>query len=378
MIDIALLRLLIIGAALSVAPFIAWRNATVWWRNVHPVQGGVDVYISLFHHAYLPMPSRSQRGWRRNGLGVGGASEQEGFIAHLKELRWNLLRVLQWVIAAFILLPGIEGIFAVATDPDCRGLTCWGLFFFKGAGNIYVHLAAPLLDSLPESSSLIAVGTASPVIVPMKAAFFAAVCIMMPYILYEMWSFVAPGLYDNEKGLVLPLIMSGAALFYAGILFAYFLVFKIIFGIIAEVAPEAINWTPDIDDLFGFMLMMFLAFGLVFEVPVAMFVLVRAGVVELEAVRKARPRVIVGIFIVAAIVTPPDVLSQFLLALPCWLLYEVGLIALNPKGWWKGVKEFVSKLIRAVRYLPQFLVFVFRSRKKRKKIEKPQGGGEGK
>ena len=324
MTDFSLLRLLTIGAVLSVAPFVRWHNVRFWWRNVHPVQSRVDVYISLFHHACLPTVSRSRLGWLKDG--PGGEAEQDGFIAHLIELRRHLLRVSRWVVAVFVLLPGIEGVLAVATDPDCHDdLACWGLFALKGAGNIYVHLAAPLLDSLPESGSLIAVGTAAPVLVPMKAAFFAAICVTMPYILYEVWSFVAPGLYDNEKGLALPLLMSSVALFYAGILFAYLLVFKAVFVVFAAVAPDAIQWTPDINDLLGFMLLLFFAFGLAFEVPVAVFILVRAGVVELKALREARPHVIVGAFIVAAFVTPPDVFSQFLLAIPCCLLYEIGL-----------------------------------------------------
>ena len=254
------------------------------------------------------------------------SADEAGFIEHLKELKLRLVRVLCWTLATFLLITGIEGVIAVTSDAECRGnLTCHALFIFKGAGILYSKLAAPLLGSLPESGALIAVGTASPLSVPMKAAVFAAVCIMMPFILSELWRFIAPGLYDNEKPLAWKLGVSSTVLFYLGLVFAYFFVFKLIFDVIAEVSRDIITWMPDINELFGFMLTIFFAFGLVFEIPVAVFILVRAGVVELEKVRKARPGVIIGSFVVAAIVTPPDVLSQLLLAIPCCLLFEVGL-----------------------------------------------------
>ena len=225
----------------------------------------------------------------------------EGFIGHLVELRTRLLRSLSAVLIVFL-----------AAIPF--------------AGEIYEILAAPLLAKLPESGSLIAVGAVSPFFVPMKAAFFLAACVAMPYVLHEIWRFVAPGLYKNEKILALPLLFSSAMLFYTGVAFAYFLVFHVVFGFIASIAPDAVSWTPDINELFGFMLALFFAFGLAFEVPVAVFILARAGVVELEDLKKARPYVIVGAFVVAAIFTPPDVISQLLLAIPCCLLYEIGLL----------------------------------------------------
>ena len=228
----------------------------------------------------------------------------EGFIGHLVELRTRLLRSLAAVLILF-------------------------LAAFPFAGEIYGILAAPLLEQLPESGSLIAVGAVSPFFVPMKTAFFFAVCVAMPYVLHEIWRFVAPGLYKREEGLALPLVVSSALLFYIGMGFAYFLVFKVVFGFIASIAPEAVSWTPDINELFGFMLALFFAFGLAFEVPVAVFILARAGVVELQDLKKARPYVIVGAFVVAAIFTPPDVISQLLLAIPCCLLYEIGLLVVQ-------------------------------------------------
>ena len=268
--------------------------------------------------------------------GSGGDSlTADSFIGHLIELRGHVVRVLGWVLAMFFLLTGTVGALELWCGGDAT-MREVGLVFFTGAGAIYSALAAPLLESLPESGALIAINTVSPVFVPMKAAFFVAVCALMPYILYEMWSFVAPGLYRHEQGIAFWVIVSGAVLFYLGMVFAYFAVFQIVFGVIAAVTPEAVNWTPDINELFGFMLLLFFVFGLAFEIPVAEFILVRAGVVELEDLKRARPWVIVGAFVVAAVVTPPDVLSQFLLAIPCWLLYEVGLWFAPKRGRKKG------------------------------------------
>ena len=246
------------------------------------------------------------------------------FIEHLLELRWHVLRVLSWMLAMFLFLPMLAGLFLLWCG-DAWSLKGIGLAFFNGAGSIYGILAVPLLEQLPESGEIIAIGVASPVFVPVKAAFFVAACVTMPYALCEMWRFVAPGLYDSEKGLAIPLIASSVALFYAGVMFAYLMVFRVVFGVIAAVSPEVVNWMPDVNEFFGFMLTMFFMFGLVFEVPVAVFILVRAGIVEMGQLKKARRYVIVGAFVVAAIVTPPDVLSQFMLAIPCWLLYELGL-----------------------------------------------------
>ena len=305
---------------------------------------------------------------RSNALMV--AADADGFMAHLGELRWRLLRILRWTLTTFFFLPLALGVFSLWCDGELGLWTAWRSFF-EGAGDIYGFLVMPLLDNLPKTGALIAIGMVSPILVPMKAAFFFALCAMMPFILSESWKFVAPGLYNGEKGIAIRLVATSAALFYVGIVFAYFIVFHVVFGVIAAVTPDTVNWTPDIGELFGGMLLMFFSFGLVFELPVAMLILVRAGAVQLEKLKVVRPFVIVGAFVVAAIVTPPDIWSQIIFALLCWLLYESGLIAINPKAWWKDVKGFVLKKMRSMwnllkfsRDLPKFLVYLFRSRKK--------------
>ena len=258
----------------------------------------------------------------------GAPAATENFLTHLGELRLRLLRVLRWMLAIFFILPTALGAFSIACEEQL-GLEGWistvWRWFFEGAGDIYGILAMPLLHKLPDSGEIIAIGMASPLLVPMKAAFFVTACAMMPFILFEAWKFVAPGLYDTEKGVARPLIATSAALFYVGMAFAYFLVFQVVFGVIVAVTPDTVNWTPDINELLGAMLLIFFAFGLVFELPVAMFILARTGVVEPNDMRKARPYVIVGAFVVAAIVTPPDIWSQIIFALLCWVLYEIGL-----------------------------------------------------
>ena len=253
----------------------------------------------------------------------------ESFLAHIAELRLRLVRILRWMLAIFFLLPTALGALNIACKDEKPDLGRWlatgWRWFFQGAGDIYGILAMPLLDKLPVSGEIIAIGMASPLLVPMKAAFFVTVCAMMPFILFEAWKFIAPGLYAAERGVARPLIATSAALFYAGMAFAYFLVFQVVFGVVAAVTPDTVNWTPDIGELLGSMLLIFFAFGLVFELPVAMFILVRAGVVEPDDMRKARPYLIVGAFVVAAIVTPPDIWSQIIFALLCWALYEIGL-----------------------------------------------------
>ena len=253
----------------------------------------------------------------------------ESFLAHLAELRLRLMRILCWMLGIFFVLPSALGALSLACENEKLDLGRWlgssWRWFFQGAGDIYGILAMPLLDKLPDSGEIIAIGMASPLLVPMKAAFFVTLCAMMPFILFEAWKFIAPGLYAAEKGVARPLIATSAALFYTGMAFAYFLVFQVVFGIVVAVTPDTVNWTPDIGELLGSMLLIFFAFGLVFELPVAMFILVRAGVVEPEDLRKARPYLIVGAFVVAAIVTPPDIWSQIIFALLCWALYEIGL-----------------------------------------------------
>ena len=225
---------------------------------------------------------------------------QETFLSHLIELRERLVRCLLAVVIAAI--PA--------------------MYF---SSDLYDLLALPLMGSLPEGSRMIATGVITPFLIPMKIAFMAAFLAVLPYILYQAWAFVAPGLYAHEKRLVLPLVVSSTILFVVGMAFCYFIVFRRVFAFIAHFAPKSISVAPDIEAYFNFVLGMFVAFGLAFEVPVVVVVLVLAGIVTVEQLRAWRGYVIVAIFIVAAIVTPPDVVSQVSLAIPMCLLYEVGI-----------------------------------------------------
>ena len=228
---------------------------------------------------------------------------QESFISHLIELRTRLV----WSLVAF----------AVACIP------C--LYF---SAELYDVLAQPVMHSLPEGSrniGMIATGVITPFVIPMKIGFFAAFILALPFILYQAWAFVAPGLYTHEKRLALPLVVSSTFLFLVGMLFCYYFVFGQVFSFIHGFAPKSITPAPDIEAYFSFVITMFLAFGVTFEIPIVVIILVRSGVVSIEKLREARPYVIVGAFVVAAVVTPPDVLSQFMLAVPMCLLYEAGL-----------------------------------------------------
>ena len=226
---------------------------------------------------------------------------QETFLSHLIELRSRLVKCLL--------------VFAVACAP---------MLYYSA--ELYDLLAFPLMKSLPEGSRMIATGVITPFLIPMKIAFTAAFVVVIPYTLYQAWAFVAPGLYTHEKKLVLPLVVSSTVLFIAGMLFCYLIVFGRVFAFIATFAPKSISVAPDIEAYFNFVLGMFLAFGLAFEVPVVVVVLILAGIVNVEQLREWRGYVVVAIFIVAAIVTPPDVVSQIALALPMCLLYEAGII----------------------------------------------------
>jgi sec-independent protein translocase protein TatC len=225
---------------------------------------------------------------------------QETFLSHLIELRERLVRSLLAV--------------AIAALP--------AMYF---SSELYDLLAMPLIASLPQGSRMIATGVITPFLIPMKIAFMAAFLAVLPYILYQAWAFVAPGLYAHEKKLVLPLVVSSTLLFGLGMAFCYFIVFGKVFAFIARFAPKSISVAPDIEAYFNFVLGMFVAFGLAFEVPVVVVVLVLTGLVTIEQLRAWRGYVIVAIFIVAAIVTPPDVVSQISLAIPMCLLYEVGI-----------------------------------------------------
>jgi sec-independent protein translocase protein TatC len=226
---------------------------------------------------------------------------EETFLSHLIELRSRLVKCL----LAFV----------IASAP---------MLYFSS--ELYDLLALPLMKSLPEGSRMIATGVITPFIIPMKIAFTAAFVATIPYTLYQAWAFVAPGLYTHEKRLALPLVVSSTVLFVAGMLFCYFIVFGRVFKFITSFAPKSISVAPDIEAYFNFVLSMFLAFGLAFEVPVVVVVLIIAGLVNVEQLREWRGYVIVAIFIVAAIVTPPDVVSQVALALPMCLLYEAGIV----------------------------------------------------
>jgi sec-independent protein translocase protein TatC len=231
----------------------------------------------------------------------GPEGMQDTFISHLVELRSRLMRS---IIAVFVVL----------------------LCLFPFAKNIYALLAAPLLKALPPGGTMIATDVTGTFLVPLKVTLMAAFLIALPYVLLQMWAFVAPGLYHSEKRLAVPVIVSSVVFFGLGMAFAYFLVFPIAFGFFANYAPAGVQMMTDIDKYLSFVLTMFIAFGVTFEVPIVVVVLVRLGVVSLEKLRSIRGYVIVGAFVVGAIFTPPDILSQVMLAVPLWLLYELGLL----------------------------------------------------
>jgi sec-independent protein translocase protein TatC len=227
------------------------------------------------------------------------------FVSHLVELRNRLVKAaLAWFVA---LLP-------LVTPP----------WFF--ANKLYDFLAQPMMDALPSGSKMIATGVIAPFFIPLKIAMMTAALIALPIILYQIWAFVAPGLYKHEKRFVLPLILSSTILFFVGMAFCYFFVFKMVFTFIAQLAPASITVAPDIENYFNFILGMFMAFGVAFETPVVVVVLVATGLVSIATLREVRRYVIVGAFVVAAVVTPPDVPSQLSLAIPLCILYELGII----------------------------------------------------
>lgn len=233
----------------------------------------------------------------------------ESFISHLVELRDRLLRAILAVVAVFLCL-------------------------FPWAKDLYSFLAQPLLAALPLGGQMIATDVVGVFLVPMKVAMLVAFVIALPYVLYQAWAFVAPGLYSHERKLVLPLVLASSLLFVLGMAFAYFLVFPVIFKFMASIAPDGVAWMTDIEKYLSFVLTTFVAFGVTFEVPVVVIVLVRAGIVSIAKLKEIRPYVIVGSFVVGAIFTPPDVLSQLMLAVPMCLLYELGifLAGFMPKG----------------------------------------------
>jgi len=230
------------------------------------------------------------------------SDQQESFMSHLIELRTRLMHAVGAVLVFFIVL-----------------------FIWPGSGYIYDVLAAPLMNALPEGAKMIATGVITPFMVPVKVTALAAFMIALPYVLYQAWAFVAPGLYESEKKLAQPLVIGSTVLFLLGVGFCYYFVFGKVFAFIHDFAPKSITPAPDIEAYFSFVITMFLAFGVTFEIPIVVIVLVRMGLVTVEKLRAARPYVVVGAFVIAAVVTPPDVLSQFMLAVPMCVLYEAGL-----------------------------------------------------
>lgn len=233
-------------------------------------------------------------------------SDEQSIISHLLELRDRLLRCVIAIAAVFIVL-----------------------FFYPGANQLYTLLAHPLLASLPKGGQMIATEVTTPFFVPMKVTGMAAFLIALPYLLYQLWAFIAPGMYSHEKRFALPVIVSGTLLFFLGMAFAYFAVFPIVFGFITKVAPQGVAVMTDIGKYLDFVITLFLAFGITFEVPVVVVLLVKMGWVTVGKLKQVRPYVIVGAFVIGAIFTPPDIVSQFMLAVPLWLLYEVGILVSN-------------------------------------------------
>jgi sec-independent protein translocase protein TatC len=227
---------------------------------------------------------------------------EQSFLSHLVELRARLLRAVLAVLAVFVCL-------------------------IPFANRLYALLAAPLLAQLPEGAQMIAVDVTSPFFAPIKLAMVVALLAAMPVVLYQIWAFVAPGLYRHEQRLARPLLVSATLLFYAGCAFAYYLVLPVVFAFMNATSPEGVAVTPDIGRYLDFVLVLFLAFGFSFEVPVAVVILTALGWVDVDHLKAARSYVIVGAFVIAAIITPPDVFSQLLLAIPMCLLYELGLVA---------------------------------------------------
>jgi len=229
-------------------------------------------------------------------------SDSESFISHLVELRQRLVRAVAAVLVLFV-----------------------ALFLWPGSGPIYDLLALPLMSALPPGAKMIATGVVTPFMVPVKVTALVAFLIALPYVLYQAWAFVAPGLYAHERKFGLPLVVASTVLFLLGVGFCYFFVFGKVFAFIHEFAPKSITPAPDIEAYFSFVITMFLAFGITFEIPIVVILLVRVGLVSVEKLREARPYVIVGAFVVSAVITPPDVLSQFMLAVPMCILYEAGI-----------------------------------------------------
>ncbi len=228
---------------------------------------------------------------------------QDTFISHLIELRDRLIRVLVVFATLF-----------------------FASFFWPTWPVLYSLFAHPLMAALPSGGQMISTDVVGVFLVPMKIAALASFLVMLPYALYQAWAFVAPGLYQHEKKFVMPLVLSSTMLFFAGMAFAYFLIFPMVFKFMASFAPQGVAWMTDIEKYFGFALSMFVVFGITFETPIVVVLLVKMGIISVEKLKEIRPYVFVGAFIVGAIFTPPDVLSQFALAVPLYILYETGIL----------------------------------------------------
>jgi sec-independent protein translocase protein TatC len=226
---------------------------------------------------------------------------ENSFISHLIEMRDRLLRAVLAIVIIFICL-------------------------FPWAQDLYALLAKPLLAALPKGGQMIATEVTTPFFVPLKVTMMTAFLLAMPWVFYQAWAFVAPGLYQHEKRIGVPLLIASVILFLLGMAFAYFLVFPIVFGFIVGVAPAGVAVMTDIGKYLDFVMTLFMAFGITFEVPVVVVLLVKMGMVSIAKLREIRPYVIVGSFVVGAVFTPPDVISQFMLAVPLWILYELGII----------------------------------------------------
>ena len=226
--------------------------------------------------------------------------KEQPFIAHLMEMRDRLLRI---VLAVVIILA----------------------ILFPFANDIYEFIARPLMEKLP--GEMIATGTITPFLTPLKLSLISSIFLAMPFILYQFWAFIAPGLYQHERRMVLPLVVSSSLLFYLGMAFAFFVVFPLVFSFIVATAPEGVTVMTDMADYLDFVLTLFFAFGIAFEIPIATIILLWTGVVSRESLAKGRPYIIVGAFVIGMLLTPPDVISQVLLALPMWVLFEAGLVA---------------------------------------------------
>jgi sec-independent protein translocase protein TatC len=229
------------------------------------------------------------------------AAAEQPLMTHLIELRNRLLKIVLLVLLVFL-----------------------GLFYF--ANDLYLILVEPLSSILPADGSMVATGVASPFLVPFKLTIVLAIFLSVPFILHQIWSFIAPGLYQHEKKFAIPLLLSSIVLFYAGIAFAYYVVLPLAFSFFTSVGPEGVTLLPDIDNILNFILKMFFAFGIAFEIPIATFLMVLMGFTTVQSLSDKRPYVFLGCFVVGMFVTPPDVISQTILAVPMWMLFEVGIM----------------------------------------------------